>query len=145
MKQEETEDIDSAPRRIIPDETAVSTDSALPAFLAKPEGAPVYYGFPLVLESMTDGWYIGVITAYEDPDGCDSGDAYVVAPDGSRAGLVWDVGEGELTQICPPDDSRWGVYQIWFSQPVRTTDDLVVSFREVLPLLRKVHEQVKNR
>ncbi len=127
-------------RQLKLDDAAVSNDSDLPAFLAKPEGAPVYYGFPLVPETMIDGWCLSAITEYEDPDGCDSGDAYVVAPDGSRAGLGWDVGEGKVSEICPPENGRWGVYQIWFSEPVRTTEDLVERFREVLPQLQKIYD-----
>jgi len=126
------------------DDTAVSASAELPAFLARPEGAPVYHGFPIVTETMTDGWYFGAITEYAHPDGCDSGDAFVVAPDGSRAGLVWDVGEGELTEICAPEAGRWGVYRIWFPRVVRTTDDLVVCFRAVLPQLQRIYERIQN-
>jgi len=127
------------------DETAQSASPELPAFLARPEGAPVYHGFPIVPETMTDGWCFGAITEYAHADGCESGDAFVVAPDGSRAGLVWDVGEGEPTEICAPDESRWGVYQIWFPRPIRTTDDLVACFRAVLPQLQRIYERVQNR
>ena len=125
------------------DDTSISTDPELPAFLSKPDDDPVYHGFPLVPETMTDGWCLGVITEYEDPNGCDAGDAYVVAPDGSRAGLVWDVGDGKLSQICPPDEERWGVYQVWFSKPVRTTDDLVACFREILPQLQEIFDRLR--
>lgn len=129
-------------RQLKLDEKAISIDANLAAFLAKPEGAPVYFSFPTVPETMTDGWCLGAITEYEDPDGCDAGDAYVVAPDGSRAGLVWDVGDGKVSEICPPDETRWGVYQIWFSEPIRTTADLVESFRDVLPELQKIYEEI---
>ncbi|MGE0375432.1 MAG: hypothetical protein AB7I48_14820 [Planctomycetaceae bacterium] len=107
------------------DDTAASKSLELPAFLSRPEGAPVYHGFPIVKETMTDGWCYGAITEYAYADGCDSGDAFIIAPDGSRAGLVWEVGEGEPTEICAPDAGRWGVYQIWFPRVVRTNDDLL--------------------
>ncbi|MEQ1605934.1 MAG: 3-deoxy-8-phosphooctulonate synthase [Pyrinomonadaceae bacterium] len=135
---------DSA-RQLKLNNAAISNDADLPAFLARPEEAPVYRGFPMVLETMTDGWCLGAITEYEDPDGCDSGDAYVVAPDGSRAGLVWDVGEGKVSEICPPEKGRWGVYQIWFSEPVRTTEDLVERFREVLPDLQEIYDGLQHK
>ncbi len=138
----ELDSIDERPKQLMLDDTAVSTDSDLPAFLAKPDDAPVYHGFPIVPETMTDGWSLGAITEYEDPDGCDSGDAYVVAPDGSRAGIVWDVGDGKVSEICPPDETRWGVYQVWFSKPICTTKDLVERFREVLSELQKVFDQI---
>ena len=126
------------------DDTAASASPELPAFLARPAGAPVYHGFSTVPETMTDGWCFGTITEYADPNGCDFGDAFVVAPDGSRAGLVWEVGKDEPSEILPPDEKRWGVYQIWFSRPIRTTDDLVACFREVLPPLQKIYERVQK-
>ncbi|MFN0278801.1 MAG: 3-deoxy-8-phosphooctulonate synthase [Pyrinomonadaceae bacterium] len=144
MKDDEIDFADTKPRQLMLDDTAVSAGSELPAFLAKPEGSPAYHGFPLVLETMTDGWCLGAITEYLDPDGCDSGDAYVVAPDGTRAGLVWDVGAGDVTEICPPDELRWGLYQIWFPRPIRTTDDLVACFREVLPQLQEIYDQLRH-
>lgn len=126
------------------DNSAASADVKLPAFLARPNGAPVYHGFPAVPETMTDGWCFGTITEYANSDGCDSGDAFVIAPDGSRAGLVWEVGNGEPAEILKPDGSRWGVYAIYFPKAIRTTDDLVTGFRAVLPHLQKIYERVRN-
>ena len=111
---------------------------------AKPEGVTVYHEFPLVIETMTEVWCLGVITEYIDPDGCSYGDAFVVAPDGSRAGLVWDVGREDVLEISAPDETRWGVYQVWFSRPIRTTDDLVVCFREALPQLKLIHGAIQK-
>jgi hypothetical protein len=104
----------------------------------------VYDGFPLVPESEIGGWCYGAITEFEDPNGCEFGDGYVVAPDGSRAGLVWNVGEGELQTVCGPDESRWGVYEVWFPRTVKTKDDLVSNFRHVLPDLKKKYAKVKS-
>jgi hypothetical protein len=136
------EPIKSRPLKL--DHAAKSASSNLPAFLARPKDAPVYHGFPIVPETMTNGWCFGAITEYANANGCDSGDAFVVAPDGSRAGLVWDVGEGEPTEICAPNDARWGVYQIYFPNVIRTTNDLVSCFRAVLPELQKIYEKVRN-
>ena len=126
------------------DETAESKDPELPAFLAPPAGAPVYHGFDLVEETGTDGWYFGAITEFEDPDGCEDGDGFVVAPDGSRAGIVWEVGDREMEEVSPPERDRWGVYAVWFPRPVRTVEDLVFDFRSVLPGLRRKYEEVGN-
>jgi hypothetical protein len=114
----------------------------VPAFLARPEGAPVYHGFPLVPETETDGWVFGAITEFENPEGCEAGDGYVVAPDGRRAGLVWDVGEGETQEISPPEEGRWGVYQVYFPRPLCTVADLVEAFRHVLPSLQRIHARL---
>lgn len=132
-------------KRVLTDDTAVSSSRGLPAFLARPEGAPVYHGFPLLDESQTDGWRLGVISSFDDdPDGCDSGDAYVVAPDGSRAGLVWAVGDFETHEVSPPTADRWGVYGIAFPGVVRCAAELVEFFRAVLPELKAIHARVRG-
>jgi hypothetical protein len=110
--------------------------------LSRPEGAPVYHGFPLVEETRTNGWCFGAITAFEDPNGCDYGDGFVVAPDGSRAGLMWAVGDFPIREAVAPDERRWGVYEVPFPKLVRTVDDLVECFRSVLPELQRIHRQV---
>ena len=126
------------------DETAETANPDLPAFLARPEGASVYHGFGLIEETRTDGWCFGAITEFDDPNGCDSGDGFVVAPDGSRAGIVWDVGDQMMEEILPPDEERWGVYAVWFPRIVRNVDDLVFNFRSVLPELKKKYETLKR-
>ena len=131
-------------RKILEDGDAKSANPALPAFLARPEGAPVYHGFPLVPESDTDGWVIGAITKFENPEGSDGGDAFVVAPDGSRAGLVWEVGSGPVTEVYKPEHDRWGVYLVYFPRIVRTLDDFVEGFRAVLPDLKTIHARLRN-
>ena len=127
------------------DPAAPSASVELPAFLARPADAPIYHGFPVIAESATDGWFLGTITDYADPGGCDCGDAYVIAPDGSRAGLVWQVGEGATQQILPPDAGRWGVYAIWFTHAIHTTEEFVAAFRRLLPELQSIHARVTNQ
>ncbi len=105
---------------------------------------PIYHAFPIVHETLTDGWLFGAITVYEDPDGCKSGDGFVVAPDGSRAGLDWHVGRGKIKQVAKPDEHQWGVYDVFFPKPVRTTADLVKNFRAVLPQVKKVYDTLKR-
>jgi glycine/D-amino acid oxidase-like deaminating enzyme len=114
------------------------------SFRGWPKGSPAYSTFPVVPESETDSWFYGAITEFIDPAGCADGDGYVIAPDGSRAGLVWDVGTGEPCEISPPDKERWGVYQVWFPQPIRSIDDLVSNFRAVLPQLKQIHARVHS-
>jgi hypothetical protein len=129
---------------ILTNPDAESADPALPAFLARPKGAPVYHGFPLVEETRTDGWCYGAITAFQDPVGCDAGDGFVVAPDSSRAGLVWSVGTFPAQVICEPDAERWGVYSIAFPRAIRTVEDLVDCFRAVLPELKAIYAEIQG-
>jgi len=128
-------------KAILVDERATSSRPSLPAFLARPAGAPVYYGFPLIEATRKDGWCFGAITDFADPDGCEAGDGFVEAPDGSRAGLIWSVGRFSAEAVSPPDSERWGVYEVGFPHPVRNTEDLVECFHELLPELKTIHEQ----
>ena len=121
------------------DPTANSTDPSKPAFLAKPAGTPVYHGFVVVPETYIDGWVLGEITPFL---GEENGDGFAVAPDGSQAGLVWEVGEGEFTEIMPATAERWGVYAVWFPQAMKTVEDLIANFRVVLPGLRAAYSRV---
>jgi hypothetical protein len=129
-------------KTILQDPSAKSRTSGEPAFLSRPEDAPVYHGFPLIEETRTDGWCFGAITAFEDANGCEYGDAFVVAPDGSRAGLMWEVGNFPVREVSGPEEGRWGVYEVAFPKVVRTVADLVECFRSVLPELQRIHREV---
>jgi hypothetical protein len=122
------------------DPTAESADPSLPAFLARPAGAPVYHGFPLLDESRTDdGWCFGTISDPDCPEGRNWGDAYVVAPDNTRAGLIWHVGPPELEISLDPGADRWGVYTIGIAGEVHSQAELVEQLRAWLPELRRRH------
>lgn len=124
---------------LILDPNAVSKDPADPPFVSPPDGAPVYYGFPVLPETNIDGWMLGEITSFI---GDTYGDAFVVAPDGTRAGLVWDVDEGEFTQICEPSPGRWGVYAVWFKREMTCTEDILSNFKDILPQLKAEHARI---
>ena len=70
------------------DARATSASPAEPAFIAPPEGAPVYRGFVVLDDVAVDGFSLGKIKDFE-VELCIDGDAFVIAPDGSRSGLVW--------------------------------------------------------
>lgn len=104
-----------------------------------------YYG-PFVVETLTGGWCYGAITEFlelENPDGCDSGDGFVVAPDGSYCGLVWWTRcPWEFEQIGGPRRQKcWGVFEVRFPKPVFSVADLVENFRHILPMLQKSHQK----
>jgi hypothetical protein len=116
------------------DKEAPSADPELPAFIARPRNAPVYHGFPILKNSELDGFVFGVIS---EPSGAEWGDAFVIAPNGSRAGIVWQIGEGESTVLAEPSEGRWGVYSFHFKGPIRSDSELVEHLHAVLPLLRQ--------
>jgi hypothetical protein len=133
------------PRPLLLDPAAASASPDQPAFLSKPVGAPVYHGFPLIEETCIDGWCFGAITDFQDTSGCTGGDGFVQAPDGSRAGLVWEVGTFPLSEILAPEPDRWGVYYVSFSHPVHNVSDLCDCFAKLLPQLRDQYEKVVSR
>jgi hypothetical protein len=112
----------------------------------RPQGHE-YYG-PLEPATLTDGWCYGYVTLSpcpSHPEGCDSGDGYAVAPDGTYAGLVWWTQcpwEIEPAEDDDDDDGDsgnglcFGVFEVQFQRPVESTGDLVANFRDVLPLLK---------
>ena len=94
---------EGVPLRLDPE--ARSTDLSSPAFLARPKDAPVYHGFPMLEQSRTDdGWCFGTISEPDCSKGSDWGDAFVVAPDGRRAGIIWEVGAPLIEVSIPPDE-----------------------------------------
>jgi hypothetical protein len=121
------------------DPDAVSAIPGLPAFIARPKGAPAYYGFPLLPDSEKDGFVFGVITRSRTDEPASWGDAYVVGPDGTRAGIVWRM-KGPVTEVVfPPEPGRWGVYQFLFEHPVLSDADLIRNLHAILPRLKELY------
>lgn len=89
------------------DQTAQSSSPTEPAFVARPEGAPVYHGFVILDDVVVDGFTLGKITDWE-AEPCETGDAFVIAPDGSRAGLVWEVCDPPYFQEVMPIETTRG-------------------------------------
>ncbi len=123
------------------DDAAESARPDLPAFLAAPEIAPAYHGFPLLANSEKDGFAFGVIT---EPVGAHWGDAFVVAPDGSRAGIVWQTEGDPEPIVCAPSPGRWGVYAFRFTSP-SSEQDLIRQLHSVLPELKRYYLTVVSR
>ncbi len=98
-------------------------DPALPAFLARPPGAPVYHGFPVIAGAQAGGFRLGMITDFLSEPAAE-GDAYVIAPDGSRAGLVWQSGcDPYFEEVLPPGETRWGVWAVGLPLPMTTAQE----------------------
>lgn len=107
-------------------------------------GQLCYGDFELVKETETDGFIYGEITDhfyFENGDACISGDGFVQAPDGSRAGIIWGLEKEPSISVCiEPEEDRWGVYELGFIKPIKTMDDLILNFRTVLPLLKEAYK-----
>jgi hypothetical protein len=131
-------------RPLATDEQAESADPSRPAFLARPPGAPVYHGFPAIEDAEIDGFRLGMITDFLSEPATE-GDAYVIAPDGSRAGLVWQSGCAPyFEEITAPDQNRWGVWAVGFALPMTTSDEARAYLAALLPHLRPQWESWRD-
>lgn len=128
-------------RAIVVDHTAESASSTLPAFLAKPKGAPVYHGFKILDDVTVDGFTFGAITDFEAHPS-NEGDAFVIAPDSSRAGLVWThSSEPRFVQLCAPSEDRWGVFEVAFPYEMTSRENVKLNLENIIPQLRPKWEQ----
>jgi hypothetical protein len=120
------------------DPNAASAREGEPAFAARPTGAPAYHGFPVLSDIEVDGFVLGEITGFE---GQEDGDAFVVAPDGSRAGLVWALGDrASVEGRAFPGAAvtgRWGVYHVTFPRPFDSPEAYRQNLADIVPRLRE--------
>ena len=127
------------------DVTAQSASPTEPAFIARPDGAPVYHGFVVLDDVTVDGFTLGKITDFE-AEPCDEGDAFVIAPDGGRAGLVWEVYDPPyFREIMPVETGRWGVWGVGFRLPMNSRENARRNLESILPELRLRWAEWKSR
>lgn len=135
-------------KTLIIDKKLKRRNSSEPLFISKSVKDSPYYAFPLIPETETKGFTYGAITdflEYDDKEGCKSGDGYVQAPDGSRAGLIWQLSDQQyVTEALKPDNKRWGVYNVGFTKPIKTIQDLVKNFQSIVPLIKEVYVKLKK-
>jgi hypothetical protein len=145
MRDDSREKVTGSGRPLAVDEEAQSTRPAVPGFLAKPSGAPVYHGFQILSDVVVDGFTLGAITDFE-AEPCDEGDAFVVAPDNGRAGLVWEVAAREIfAELCPMEENRWGVWAVSFPFPMTSRQNARLNLKAILPLLKPKWDEWRAR
>ncbi len=131
------------------DTTAATTDLEKPAFMAPPPGAEPYHGFPLLEQTRQDGWCLGAVTDPFEADtaeGCTIGDLFVEAPDGRRAGLVWNVApQPRFAVLKEPKGRRLGLFHFTFPSPLRDMADLQEVFGRVLPVLQQLYDRFNTK
>ena len=73
------------------------------------------------------------------------GTGFLVAPDGTRAGIQWDVAESPyIMRVEPPGQEHWGVYRVGFTTPVTTTEDLQTNLTPLLGRLKILHRRARQ-
>jgi hypothetical protein len=61
----------------------------------------------------------------------------VIAPDGSRAGLVWEVYNPPYFQeVRPIETGRWGVWGVGFCLPMNSRENARRNLASILPELK---------
>jgi hypothetical protein len=131
-------------RPIATDPNARSASTNHPAFVTPPVGAPVYYGFPVLEDVTVDGFTLGKITDFE-AEFCDEGDAFVIAPDHSRAGLVWMVSKGDsFREVISFEIRRWGVWGVSFPHAMTSRDNARRNLEFILPKLKQKWKEWKS-
>ena len=120
------------------DPNASSAHRGEPAFAAPPEGSPAYYGFPVLHNVEVEGFVLGEISELERAD---YGDAFVVAPDGSRAGLIWELADAAYVKgtshVGAAVTGRWGLFHVGFRRPFGSRDDYRPNLADIVPRLRE--------
>ena len=119
------------------DSNAVSASPTAPAFVTKPEGSPAYHGFPMLADVNVEGFIFGKITDFE-AELSNEGDGFVVAPDNSRAGPVWEVSqESYFREVLPFEAARWGVWAVAFPYAMNTRENVRRNLEFILPELKQ--------
>jgi hypothetical protein len=94
---------------------------------------------------VVDGFTLGKITDWE-AEPCESGDAFVIAPDGSRAGVVWEICHPAYFQeVIPIEAARWGVWGVGFLLPMTSRENARKNLESVLPQLKSRWREWKSR
>ena len=127
------------------DATARSASPTQPAFFARPDGAPVYHRFVVLDDVAGDGFTLGKIADWE-AEPCETGDAFVIAPDGSRAGLVWEIcAPPYFQETMPIEADRWGVWGVGFALLMDSHENARKNLDSILPDLKLRRAEWKAR
>ena len=125
--------------------TAVSATPYAPAFITTPARAPVYHGFQVLEDVVVDGFTLGKITDFEAKPSAE-GDAFVIAPDKSRAGLVWEVGETvSISEVLPIEAGRWGVWGVTFAYAMDGRENARRNLELLVPELKLKWEEWRRK
>jgi hypothetical protein len=83
-------------------------------------------------KAQAEGFELGMFVSYDD-----CGDAWVRAPDGGIAGLIWETGSPEYLRVAtePDPTGRWGTFAVRLDLPMTTDAEAEAYLRALLPRL----------
>ncbi|MCB0909155.1 MAG: hypothetical protein KDB63_18780 [Nocardioidaceae bacterium] len=82
--------------------------------------------------AIVDGFELGMWVSYDD-----CGDAWVKAPDGRIAGLIWETGEPAYFKVvAEPDEQRWGTFAVQLPLPMTNDEEAGHYLSSLLPELK---------
>jgi hypothetical protein len=77
--------------------------------------------------------------------GQEHGSGILWGPDGSRAGIQWEVAESPyIMRIEDPAGGSWGIYRLGFTRPVASEDEVTENLRELLPKLKVLYSRIRG-
>lgn len=106
--------------------------------MAPPEGAKPYHGFKVLSDVEAKGFVFGAITDFLDHPNLETVDAFIEAPDGTRCGVEWRRSdETYVLMMAPPNEKRWGVWMIGFTEPMNSKEAAARNLAAVRPELEE--------
>lgn len=77
----------------------------------------------------------------------DSGDAFILTPDGSHISVSWLVLEDDpyVETIYDESKQKDPFMTLGFVKPITTLEDLIFNFHAVLPLVKEEYEKIRKK
>lgn len=102
----------------------------------------MYEGYSLIPQTAWEGFTYGAITPVGERR--ESGAGFLQGPDGSRAGLQWELADSPyIMKIEGPGQHTWGLYRVGFVTPVGNVADLVTNLLPLLPKLKVLYTRAR--
>lgn len=101
----------------------------------------IYFEIPVLPGVELEGWRLGLYTNSIDVDAT-AGDAYLVAPDGRRCGLVWRIAQPSwFVSLIGPNEHRFGTFEVACAHGPTSTHEARRFIAELLPDVRREWER----
>lgn len=103
---------------------------------------PAYNEYPVLAGTDMAGFAYGSILPLEESRVRGAG--FLQGPDGSRAGLQWELADTPfIMKVEGPDAHGWGIYRVGFTRPVDSVSDLTANLHDLLPRLRILYARMR--